>query len=137
MERELFKCRHCTKCAYVENHQDANELSEAESDAEFEGGEGRDESGSALLDDLGHAADVDVPGGEGRGYGGLGQGQRYPGVGCLEGAAVVAPVPAHDDLPPQLLETLNQLDLLVWQHPGEDLAPVDNSLEQLRVLWRL
>ena len=84
MERELFKCRHCTKCAYVENHQDTDELSEAERDAELEGGEGRDESGSALLDDLGHAADVDVRGGEGRGHGGLGQGQRDPGVGCHE-----------------------------------------------------
>ena len=133
MKSEHFKCRCFPKCAYVENHQDANELGEAERDAEFEGGEGRDESGSALLDDLGNAADVDVPGGEGRGHGGLGQGQRYPGVCCLEGAAVVAPVPAHDDLPPQLLEALNQLDLLIWQHPGKDLAPVDNSLEQLRV----
>ena len=36
--------------------------------------------------------------------------------------------------PPQVLEALNELYLLVRQHPGEDLAAVDDPLEQLRVL---
>ena len=51
--------------AYIENHQDADELSEAERHAELEGGKGGDQGGSALLDDLRHTPDVDIPGGEG------------------------------------------------------------------------
>ena len=51
--------------AYVENHEDADELGEAERHAELERGEGGDQGGSALLDDLGHTPDVDVPGGKG------------------------------------------------------------------------
>ena len=51
--------------AYVENHQDADELCEAESHAELEWGKGGDQGGSALLDDLRHTPDVDIPGGEG------------------------------------------------------------------------
>ena len=50
--------------AYIENHQDADELGEAESHAELEGGKGGDQGGSALLDDLGNTPDVDIPGGE-------------------------------------------------------------------------
>ena len=55
-------------------------------------------------------------------------------MGRLESPAVVAAVPTHDDLPAQLLQTLDQLDLLLRQHPGEDLAAVDDPLEELRVL---
>ena len=36
--------------------------------------------------------------------------------------------------PPQVLEALYELDLLVWQHPRKDLAAVNDPLEQLRVL---
>ena len=52
----------------------------------------------------------------------------------LERPAVVTAVPTHDDLAAQLLQTFYQLDLLLRQHPGEDLAAVDDPLEQLRVL---
>ena len=37
---------------------------------------------------------------------------------------------------PQTLEAFNQLNLLLWQHPGKDLSSVDNPLEQLGVLSR-
>ena len=37
---------------------------------------------------------------------------------------------------PQTLEALNQLNLLLWQHPGKDLSSVDDPLEQLGVLSR-
>ena len=55
-------------------------------------------------------------------------------MGRLESPTVVTAVPAHDDLPAQLLQTFDQLDLLFRQHPGEDLAAVDHPLEQLRLL---
>ena len=48
--------------AYVENHEDADELGEAERHSELERGKGGDQGGSALLDDLGHTSDVDIPG---------------------------------------------------------------------------
>ncbi len=50
--------------AYIEHHQDRDELGEAEGDAELEGGEGGDHGGPALPDQVGDAADVNVPGGE-------------------------------------------------------------------------
>ena len=40
------------------------------------------------------------------------------GVCRLERPAVVAAVSAHDDLAAQLLQALDQLDLLLGQHPG-------------------
>ena len=54
-------------------------------------------------------------------------------MSCLQSTAVIAAVPAHDDLPADCLETLYQLDLLLRQHPGEYLASVDDSLQQLGV----
>ena len=54
-------------------------------------------------------------------------------VSCLQSTAVIAAVPAHDDLPADCLETLYQLYLLLRQHPGEYLASVDDSLQQLGV----
>ena len=51
--------------AYVENHEDADELGEAERHSELERGKGGDQGGSALLDDLGHTPDVDIPEDEG------------------------------------------------------------------------
>ena len=81
------------KFTYVENHEDAYELSEAEGHTEFERGKGRDHSRATLPrrrivlvwcggdididieklipDDVGNAGDVDVPGGEGGGHRGL------------------------------------------------------------------
>ena len=55
-------------------------------------------------------------------------------MGSFECSTVIAAIPAHDDLSAQQLETLYQLNFLLWQHPGKYLAPVDNPLEQLRVL---
>ena len=37
---------------------------------------------------------------------------------------------------PESLEALNQLNLLLWEHPRKDLATVHNPLEQLGVLGR-
>ena len=37
-------------CSYIENHEDANELSEAEGDTKFEGRESRDHGRSSLPD---------------------------------------------------------------------------------------
>ena len=50
---------------HVEDHEDTDELGEAERHPELERSEGRDESGPALLDDGGDTPDVDDPGGEG------------------------------------------------------------------------
>ena len=43
---------------------------------------------------------------------------------CFERPAVVAAVPAHDDLAAQLLEALYQLYLLLGQHPGHKCVTV-------------
>ena len=56
---------------YVEDHEDTDELGEAERHPELERGKGGDERGPALLDDGGDAADVDHPGGERRRHRGL------------------------------------------------------------------
>ena len=50
---------------HVEDHEDTDELCEAEGHSELEGSKGGDEGGPALLDDGGDTADVDDPGGEG------------------------------------------------------------------------
>ena len=62
-----------------------------------------------MPDEVGHAADVDVPRGEGRGDGGLGHGEGDAGVGRLQGPAVVAAVAAHYDLPPCKMWNLTML----------------------------
>ena len=54
--------------SYRENHEDADKLGEAEGHTELEGSEGRDHGGPALLDDVGHARDVDVARGEWSGH---------------------------------------------------------------------
>ena len=64
-------------CTHIENHKDTDELCEAEGHPELEGGEGGDERGSALLDHLRHAPDVDVARRERRRHGGLRSRQRY------------------------------------------------------------
>ena len=53
-----------------------------------------------MPDEVGHATDVNVNRGEGRGDGCLGGGEGDTGVGRLQGTTVVAPVAAHDGLPP-------------------------------------
>ena len=57
-----------------------------------------------MPDEVGHATDVDVNRGEGRGDGCLGGGEGDPGVGSLQGTTVVAPVAAHDGLPPLIID---------------------------------
>ncbi len=85
--------------AYIKDHENCNELRECEGHSELEGGKGRDHGRAPFGDEIGDAADVNVGGGEGRGHRGLGHGQRDAGVRGLQGAAVVATVTAHDDLP--------------------------------------
>ena len=48
---------------HPEDHEDGNELSEAERDTELEGCKGRNHGGSALFDHLWDATDVDISGG--------------------------------------------------------------------------
>ena len=96
-KRKLFPKKLFT---YVENHEDAYELSEAEGHTEFERGKGRDHSRATLPrkrigvveklrpDDVGNAGDVDIPGGEGGGHRGLSHWKRYAwkdiGIDTLE-----------------------------------------------------
>ena len=55
-------------------------------------------------------------------------------MSCLERATVVAAVSTHDHLSAKLLQTLYQLYLLLGQHASEDLASVNNPLEQLWIM---
>ena len=89
-----------TTLTHREDDEYRDELREAKGDAELEGCKCGDHGCPALPDEVGHAADVDVPRGEGGGDGGLGHGEGDAGVGRLQGPAVVAAVAAHYDLPP-------------------------------------
>ena len=77
-----------TRLTYVENHEDTNELGEAEGNTKFERCESRNHSSATLPggeiksvsvwtqcdgepDDIGNAGDVDVPGGEWGGHRGF------------------------------------------------------------------
>ena len=93
-------CRRCTKCSYVEDHQDADELSEAERDAEFEGCKCGNHGRPALFNDVRNAADVHVARGEGRRHRSLRHRQRNTGVGSLQRAAVIATITTHHNLTP-------------------------------------
>ena len=56
---------------------------------------------------------------------------------CLERPAVVAAVAAHDDLAAQLLQALDQLDLLLGQHPGhKGVTVIFTILREGDFTWR-
>lgn len=81
-----------------EVEDNADEGAEHGRDVVLEGGEDGDERGPAFQEEGGHARDILAARGEGRGHGGFGGRERDARVSHLEGAAVVAAVPAHGDL---------------------------------------
>ena len=84
--------------SYVENNENGDELSEAESDAEFIGRERRDHRGATFADEIRDASNVNIARRERRGYGCFSHWQGNARMSRFKGAAVVATVAAHNYL---------------------------------------